>query len=137
MWYLLLKHVLADFFFQTLYQLQNKGRYGHLGGINHAATHALFTIPVIFLLPQDMRLELGLVIVLGEFLIHYHVDWSKEAAGRMLDLDPRSAAHWRTFGLDQLAHLWTYVLIAAIIAHPQQSVAVLRMIATTVTAPFR
>ena len=37
--YLMAKHALADFFLQTKYQWANKGRYGHPGGLLHAAIH--------------------------------------------------------------------------------------------------
>ncbi|MEM8627419.1 MAG: DUF3307 domain-containing protein, partial [Pseudomonadota bacterium] len=48
---LFLKHMLADFFFQTRYQHQNKGIYGHPGGLLHAGIHTVMSLPVFVVLP--------------------------------------------------------------------------------------
>ena len=41
-----LKHLIADFFLQTPFQVSNKGRYGHPGGIVHAGIQVGLTLPI-------------------------------------------------------------------------------------------
>jgi hypothetical protein len=58
-------------------------------------------------------------IALGEFLVHYHVDWLKEQFVRQNDLTTQSPGFWHALGTDQLIHGLTYLLIvAALIATP-------------------
>ena len=38
------KHLIVDWLWQTPYELANKGTYGHAGGIQHAAKHAVLTV---------------------------------------------------------------------------------------------
>ena len=107
------KHFICDYPLQTLYQLQNKGTYGHPGGIIHSGLHALFTLPV-FLLVQPTLL-LGVAIVVGEFVVHYHVDWTKAQINDHFHLQPNQREYWWAIGADQLAHHLTYVVIAGIL----------------------
>jgi hypothetical protein len=108
--YLLIKHAVADFFLQTPFQYRNKGTYGHPGGLLHCAIHLVLTIPV-FLIAAPSGLQLVVVILIGEFVLHYHVDWCKELAVKHYDWTPEKAAFWRAMGIDQLAHGLTYVAI--------------------------
>lgn len=111
---LMVKHTLADFFLQTPYQYLNKGTYGHPGGLIHAGIHVLLTLPVFaILLPASITLALA--ILAGEFVVHYHIDWFKERAGRSKGWTPQDAWFWRTLGLDQLAHMLTYIGIVALL----------------------
>ena len=64
------KHFLCDFPLQTLYQLQNKGRYGHPGGLGLAFIH-IIGMAVCFVVVTP-ALWLGAAILAGEFLFHYH-----------------------------------------------------------------
>lgn len=107
------KHFICDYPLQTLYQLQNKGTYGHPGGIIHSGLHALFTLPV-FLLVQPTLL-LGVAIIVGEFVVHYHVDWTKAQLNDRFHLQPNQREYWWAIGADQLAHHLTYVVIAGIL----------------------
>jgi len=61
-------------------------------------------------------MRLGAAIVVGEFIVHYHVDWSKEQTLRRMKLTTADAWYWRIYGADQLAHQLTYVVIAALLA---------------------
>ena len=55
----------------------NKGKYGHPGGFIHAGIHiALTPLVYLVLLPGSLLLAAGLA--LGEFVLHYHIDWLKE-----------------------------------------------------------
>ena len=71
-----IKHFVFDYPLQTLYMLRNKGTYGHPGGILHSGLHALGTIVAFFVMTPTLLL--GVAIMIGEFVVHYHVDWSKE-----------------------------------------------------------
>lgn len=104
------KHTIADFFLQTPYQYLNKGTYGHPGGFLHAGIHAVMTVPVFLVLAPTSAL-FGLFILAGEFVVHYHVDWLKEQAVKKGGWQATDAWFWHALGLDQLAHMLTYVAI--------------------------
>ena len=104
-----LKHVLADYFLQTDYMVLNKGKYGHLGGILHAASHAAFSFVILSL--AGVGILTALIIAAIELLVHYHIDWSKEAIGKHYRLSPDMIAFWKLHGADQALHQMTYVLI--------------------------
>ena len=111
---LIVKHTAADFFLQTAYQYCNKGNYGHPGGLLHAGIHIALT-PLVYLVLAPASLLLALGIALGEFLIHYHVDWAKEQLGRRFGLTPQSKGYWYALGTDQLLHGLTYIGIVAVL----------------------
>jgi hypothetical protein len=106
-----LKHFLFDFVLQTPYQLNNKGTYGHPGGILHSGLHVAATALILFILATPVVLLIA--VVAGEFLVHYHIDWGKEQITRRYG-SGQNAFFWRMIGLDQLLHQLTYLAIAAI-----------------------
>lgn len=110
-----LKHYVFDYLLQTPYQFSNKGSYGHPGGIVHAGLHALGSIPALLILSVSPGLLVALVV--GEFVVHYHLDWSKEQIVRKFAFKDTQQGYWAIFGADQLAHQLTYIVILAI-AHP-------------------
>jgi len=110
--YLLVKHMLADFVLQGRYQYANKGRYGHPGGLLHAAIHVALTMPLLLALRPNAP-ELYASVGAFELVVHYHIDYLKESWTRGKHLTPEKAAYWHALGLDQLAHQLTYVAIAA------------------------
>jgi hypothetical protein len=112
-----IKHYIFDYVVQTPYQFMNKGTYGHPGGFVHAGLHALGTMAAFLIITPP--LALGVAIVLGEFLIHYHVDWTKEQLLKYWRLTTKDGAYWRIYGADQLAHHLTYIAIAAILVWSQ------------------
>ena len=101
-----LKHCLFDFTFQTGYQLRNKGTYGHPGGILHAGLHALGSIPAILILAPPHWLLAALIG--GEFLVHYHVDWTKEQIVKKHGWTSANYGFWQALGIDQMIHHLTY-----------------------------
>jgi len=109
-----IKHFIFDYVLQTPFQFRNKGTYGHPGGGLHSGMQALATIPAFLILPPGWLM--GVTIIIGEFIVHYHVDWSKEQALRRMKLATTDAGYWRIYGIDQLAHHLTYVVIAALLA---------------------
>jgi hypothetical protein len=108
------KHFICDFIIQTRYQYMNKGIYGHPGGFIHAAAHATASIPAILIL-QTMPWRVGAIVAV-EFLVHYHLDWSKEQITKRRGLTYSDALYWTLFGADQFMHQLTYVVILAVLA---------------------
>lgn len=108
--YLLCKHFACDFpiAVQTPWMFTNKGTYGHLGGLTHSSIHLLATLPVFLLFPFNGVLFVS--CLLGEFLIHYHMDWFKmwwcSKKGYKAGTHPE---FWWWLGIDQLVHGLTYV----------------------------
>lgn len=109
-----IKHYLCDYLLQSEYQYSNKGIYGHPGGILHAGLHALFTVSAFAAIAPSLRL--GLAIVVGEFIVHYHLDWTKEQILRRRQWTFPQAQYWWVFGADQALHEITYLAIAALLA---------------------
>ncbi|MBO6673857.1 MAG: DUF3307 domain-containing protein [Rhizobiales bacterium] len=113
------KHFLFDFVFQSDWQVRNKGRYGHPGGLVHAGLHGTGTLAVGLLAALMGVIGLGaaLVLALADAIIHYHVDWSKAQISRRMKLTPDRHAFWIALGADQAAHHVTYlVLLAGLVA---------------------
>ena len=108
------KHVVFDFFLQTLYQRKNKGIYGHPGGLLHSAGHALGTGCIFLVIRPSLLVAVS--IILGEFVVHYHIDWCKEQIGDRMKWGPQQNAYWRAMGIDQWLHQLTYVGIALVLA---------------------
>ena len=80
------KHFICDFVAQGAYQVRNKGAYGHPGGLLHAGLHGIASLPAILVLTTSPLLIAALVV--GEFVVHYHVDWLKAAITRLRGLTP-------------------------------------------------
>jgi len=110
---LLLKHLVCDFFLQTAYQYRNKGIYGHPGGILHAGIHALGTVSVFLWIAPSMALAAAIMV--GEFIVHYHIDWTKEQIVKRMHLTFDDWRYWWALGIDQFLHGATYVAIVALL----------------------
>lgn len=108
--YLTVKHMLGDFFLQTPYQYLHKGQYGHPGGLLHALIHVVLTAPVFLLLPPASAVSAA-IILLAEYVTHYHIDWLKEKVVRSGKLTTDCPRFWYALGVDQLAHYLTYLAI--------------------------
>jgi hypothetical protein len=109
-----LKHYFFDYVVQTPYQFRNKGTYGHPGGVLHAGLHAIGSALAFLVIAPGWLL--GIAIVVGEFVLHYHTDWLKEQLGKRYNLTVADANYWRVYGADQLVHHLTYVGIVALLA---------------------
>jgi len=112
--WLQVKHFVCDYPLQTRFQLINKGTYGHPGGLLHSGIHVAGTALVFVAVTPP--LWVALAIMVGEFLAHYHLDWTKSrlmrATGWKMDYSP----FWWSIGADQLGHHLTYIAIAAVLA---------------------
>jgi hypothetical protein len=104
-----IKHFLCDFVLQTEYQVRTKAIYGHAGGFIHSGLHALLTIPALLILGASPTAIA--IIVVAEFVIHYHTDWSKAHIDQTYQWGFSDQRYWILFGLDQLIHQLTYLAI--------------------------
>jgi hypothetical protein len=106
--FLLIKHYLFDFVFQSDLMVQSKGSYGRLWGLAHSLLHGLGTFVVLMI----YGIKLALILAVIDLVVHYHVDWVKSRWGAK---DMKKPAYWNHFGLDQLAHGLTYVFFSGVI----------------------
>lgn len=100
-----IKHFLCDFVLQAESQIRKKYIYGHPAGLLHAGTHILGSLPALIILSAPAYL-IG-ICLLGEFVIHYHMDWIK--AQFDVKRPVPDYGYWVVFGLDQLVHQLTYL----------------------------
>lgn len=109
---LFLKHFIVDFPLQKPYQWQNKGTYGHMGGILHAWLHGFATMWCFAWWAPEAAVYLGVM----DMIIHYHVDWAKMNINAKYGWKPDTHEQfWWLLGLDQLAHALTYVGLVALV----------------------
>lgn len=110
-----IKHMLADFFLQTPWMLQDRGRAVHPGRAFHCLIHAGGSALAFLLVGVPFGVLLFLVI--AEWAVHYLIDWGK---GRWSDRHahtPVEAGYWRAFGADQMLHQLTYLaMLWAVVA---------------------
>jgi hypothetical protein len=111
---LMFKHAVADFYLQTAYQYLNKGKYGHPGGLIHAGIHTALT-PLVYLVLLPGSLIVAGAIAVGEFLLHYHIDWLKEQVTQGNRWTAQDPGFWYALGADQLLHGLTYLAIVALL----------------------
>lgn len=97
-----IKHLIADFYLQTVWMLTNRERYLHLGRATHATIHSAFSV-IIFAL-FGTPLTWLVVLFLLEFVIHFHVDCWKARENIAKSLTPQDAGFWRAMGMDQTVH---------------------------------
>jgi hypothetical protein len=111
---LMAKHMAADFFLQSAYQCRNKGTYVHPGGLLHSGIHVALT-PLVYLVTAPVSLLLAIGIAVGEFAVHYHIDWAKEQIIRRCGWTPQTSRFWNALGFDQFLHGLTYLTIVAVL----------------------
>ena len=80
----------------------------------HSGIHVALT-PLVYLVIAPASLLLAGAIALGEFAVHYHVDWAKEQIGKRNSFTPRTPGFWHLLGVDQLLHGLTYLAIVAVL----------------------
>lgn len=103
-----IKHFVIDFPLQRAYQYQNKGTYGHPGGLFHAGLHGMGTWFCLFWINPFWA---TLMAVFDAF-VHYHIDWAKMRLNAHFGWGPTTHEEfWILLGFDQLLHWLTYVLI--------------------------
>lgn len=107
-----LKHYAADFLMQSDAMIAGKANLRAPGGYVHAGIHAGFSLVVLLLCGIGWLLALGLA--LGEFVIHYALDFAKVHYSRGVHPERQTKKYWALFGLDQLLHQLTYVAMVAL-----------------------
>lgn len=110
------KHLIVDWLWQPPYEWKNKGRYGHWGGIRHAGKNAIgtgFCLGLAF----GLQPLFALWIVAIDFVVHYHIDWTKMNANRWLGYDSDCPNFWRLIGLDQYLHQMTYIALVVYVLY--------------------
>lgn len=128
---LFVKHLVADGPLQTRFQLANKGRFLHPGGLLHAGIHAGLTGACLLVwlwmtpLALDGRALTGIsALLLVEFVVHYAADFAKvrldrqfcwssveQGEGGTATLRITSSFYFFSFLADQTIHSLTYVWI--------------------------
>jgi hypothetical protein len=102
-----IKHQIIDWMWQPPYEFMNKGTYGHFGGIRHAGKNAIGTGFVFWIVGVDP--VTALLLALADFIIHYHIDFSKMNLNRIWKLTPEKPYFWWLTGFDQTLHQLTYL----------------------------
>ena len=108
-----LKHFACDFALQTPRQIRAKGNYGQFPGLEHAGLHAIASLPALLVLTQSAPAIT--IAIVGEFLVHYHVDWSKARIDKWWAFNNQTTAYWIVFGFDQLVHQATYLTLTFVL----------------------
>lgn len=113
--FLQIKHWYADFKIQTYMQTVKKGVWLNPIGISHSIDHTYCTLVALLVFsvlvtPIPAFLILG--IAFAEGILHYIIDFVKVKYGCKDNTKP---LFWNQFGLDQLAHQITYLVMVFII----------------------
>lgn len=107
-----IKHWYADFKIQTYMQTVKKGVWLDPIGMSHTIDHIWTTLVVlvIFSFFHTLNPLVIIFIAIAEGIYHYIVDFTKVKYGCKDNTKPQ---FWNQFGLDQLAHQVSYLLIVA------------------------
>lgn len=112
---LLVKHFVWDFYYQPPYMWQNKGTFGHWGGVVHSGIHAFTTFIILLFFTTPV---LALLLMLFEFVVHYLTDYAKMNINRIKGWGATTHNEfWQLTGFDQLMHQLTYIVIAIVVLH--------------------
>lgn len=108
------KHWYADFKIQTYMQTVKKGIWLDPIGVSHSLDHTWCSLVALLIGSFFIKISLPLVILLCivEGILHYIIDYVKVKYGCKDNTKP---LFWNQFGLDQLAHQTTYLLIVLIL----------------------
>lgn len=110
---LTVKHFVFDFLYQPPYQWQNKGTYGHWGGLVHSGQHAVASFLILLFFTAS---PVAAVLAILEFFIHYHMDWFKMNYNKRKGWTATTHNEfWVLMGFDQLVHSLTYILMVALV----------------------
>jgi hypothetical protein len=105
------KHWFADFKIQTYMQTVKKGVWLDPIGMTHTRDHMLSSLVVLLLFSfiHPIAPLTLLAVVALEGIYHYLVDYTKVRYGCKDNTKP---LFWNQFGLDQMAHQVSYLVIA-------------------------
>lgn len=105
-----IKHWYADFKIQTYMQTVKKGVWLDPIGMSHTWDHMKATalILVLFAFVHPVAIIPALIVIVLEGVYHYMIDYTKVKYGCKDNTKP---LFWNQFGLDQLAHQLSYILL--------------------------
>jgi hypothetical protein len=104
-----IKHWYIDFVNQTEEEVKHKGIYLDWLGVKHSLKHG-FGTAVIVLSVTNFNIALAMGAL--DFILHYHIDWTKMNYGSR---DITTPQFWNHLGLDQMAHQFCYLFIIFIL----------------------
>lgn len=107
---LFVKHWYIDFVIQTPQEVAEKGTYLKWHGIKHSLKHAVGTGLVFWLFADSVILDCVFLGIL-DFLLHYHIDWTKININRKFNYTIDKPEFWYWLGADQLAHSFCYLFL--------------------------
>ena len=110
------KHVICDGPLQTVQMVRDKSVYLKPLGVIHALIHSGGSF--IILLLAGLPLVFVLQAVLLEFLLHYHIDFTKEKIVKHFGWYHSDGPFWWALIADQTLHHMTYILIAVFAFKP-------------------
>jgi Protein of unknown function (DUF3307) len=110
------KHMLCDGPLQTLRMVKDKSTYGKLHGLLHALVHVAGTAIVLVL----FGITLGTIalLLLLEFVLHYHIDYFKENTVKAMKWSTSDGPYWWAITTDQGLHHMSYLLLVWIAFKP-------------------
>jgi hypothetical protein len=108
-----LKHYVADYFLQPSWIIAGKGDFRQPGGYAHAGIHAALT--ALVLLVAGAALPLIALIAVGEFVVHYLLDYGKIRYSAGVHITNKPSQFWALHGVDQMLHQLTYAAIIYVV----------------------
>ena len=109
----IIKHLVADFLFQTGWMARGKEQPKNWGAplLAHVSVHAGGTLLISLLLAPQLAW-----LAMVDFVAHGLIDKSKAFAQQRYRLRVEQAAYWWLLGIDQTLHHRTHVVFAVWIA---------------------
>ena len=106
---LFVKHWYIDFVYQSMEEVNGKGIYGNAHGVMHSLKHGVATFLIFWFYVMDF--EYSIIIGFVDFVLHYHIDWTKININKRWNYTAENPKFWAWLGADQLAHSLTYILL--------------------------
>ena len=106
---LFVKHWYIDFVNQSMEEVNGKGIYGNAHGVMHSLKHGVATFLIFWFYVMDF--EYSIIIGFVDFVLHYHIDWTKININKRWNYTAENPKFWAWLGADQLAHSLTYILL--------------------------
>ncbi len=101
------KHFVADYLLQPPWLIRGKGHFGNAGGYVHAGIHVVGSVPALLL--AGLPFAPLLLLLAGEYVVHFAVDHIKARISMGSEKGPATASYWALHGADQLVHQLTYL----------------------------